>query len=1275
MLILIGKAIKEKFTRMRSTDNEFSMLDAFVALRDVDDAAVKGMIKPKATSKKISEGKEFSLHASGKDLEKAKEFITEQEEDALEVIDIDADSLEHVKDRIDYVGQVILRCNRCKANRFIDMDKLVQSEDDEETYNIDDECPNCKTSGAGYEIIGQVGKVEKDEPEAESDASEEEVAVENDEKDPDDAVFSNDVEPESDETDVDAEDADASTESSEEDVVKEIESDDEPEEKDMMETDTSEDDDLPDIDLLGDEVDVDDELQADEDEEDDVKESLNESIEVNAYAKEAFLMGKVIESMNDEEAYYGSNWLYTWPDGDIENEEDAAIYFSDKESFDELKDLFLDVYSDVTYHEGGLYRPDEETVAYAHKIDKLLGLRPIDVVGELHESFDGALNNATVAEVLGSILSCDKIGKIIVLNVDDNDNEHEVFSGNYCDLPLSIAGSNCTSFDTANGVMSCNIDTDDCHRYRTVADMLSKFGDEDTDKICLFDLESGEGVFDGKKADAIEKFGNCGFVSVDAPSVIRLKICDPAILSSKEVEDDKSDADKLVENILKANELSIHRLNKTTTNEFWINHSINNREDLELIYETFVKPCGDKELIKEFKSVTGYTNALEEAFEAGYAAAAKEAEKQTAAEMRKEEVPADISSDEEPKGEKQALTESVNCIIGVKNDGSRQYYSVEEGWVDDPYKATTWEDLDEAREIWDQLDKRAFRRVFVPVYDPEAWTSNECINEGMSRDAMIAEMRSFCKNYRFERFSDAQIFRMLEKERAAAKKKSAEPKEEPAAKCENCGGRLNDSGTCPKCDHGDEEVNEGLLTWICMFNDKEVGKVEAEDHDSALEKMQKEYPDLNYGESDGCFDVYPESELAEALDEDEWEDEDVETSEPEYLPFDELKAIFDGEVEVAVEEWGLDSKGIMNHFLTIFAEADMNQPNPDELKKLIDEYLSKKADTEEIGESVRSFKNRKELSEAILECKNNNRPYTIRRSKQEGFRYDLVERLNLAAPEDENLPVESDAISGEVLPAETETAVAERSQITDEVVAKIMRISKDISDAIKDIWGIDADPRLIVADMLQDLRLIGREISVSDLADTPANQITAQMYQDHEAAYEFLNDLVSRIVGRPLEMTPEAKLARAIKTLDNPNFSRELIRKGIGSTSFAMLVGQGRCPFIPQHTQRRYLESDDSVEVDTDKFDREINEYFDSAYEDTVLYTTTSGVVNEDGSIVLEGVVTMNEQMSDITYTLTPDKELNESLTCSKSKSFLESTTFTVKNNLSEEVFTFSFND
>lgn len=151
-----------------------SILDAFLALEDLEDEEIKMPLK---------EGKGFNVRDE-KDMDKAEEFVNQdnKKEVALEVIDVDADSLEHLKNNEEYVGQIILQCNSCKANKFINAEDLVQSEGDDDVYNIEDECPHCHGKGNGFHLIGQVGKVEteQEEPKFNNDSLTDEPKFDND---------------------------------------------------------------------------------------------------------------------------------------------------------------------------------------------------------------------------------------------------------------------------------------------------------------------------------------------------------------------------------------------------------------------------------------------------------------------------------------------------------------------------------------------------------------------------------------------------------------------------------------------------------------------------------------------------------------------------------------------------------------------------------------------------------------------------------------------------------------------------------------------------------------------------------------------------------------------------------------------------------------------------------------------------------------------------------------------------------------------------------------
>lgn len=1332
-------------------NQEYSMMDAFLALKDVDDDSVAGMIKPKD----LHEGKEFSIYGGRQDLDAAREFLNENEEVQLEVIDVDADSLEHVKDRIEYVGQVILRCNRCHANRFIDMDKLVEAEGEEEgVYNIGDECPNCKSDDLGYELIGQVGKYEEEKPEsgAEETSSDEEPAIENDDSDSGELKFEND-EASEDEAEEAEEEAPADAE------VEEVSDDEEEAEPDMMETSTSEDDDLPDLADLGDEVE--DDVKADDDEEDDVKESLNEGVQMNARAQEAWMMNRVIQAMNNEDAYYGS-WLYYWPDG--ETMEMCAYDFADKEDFDELQEVFIEVYK--RYHNDGLFEADDEELAYAHQMDSKLGLAKIENFKTYTEELE-VLKNTTISEVLGSVLDADRIGRVVVSNCKDDKTE-QIYDGEYSKLPINISSAECKSFDVADHQLACNIDPDENHGRRSVSDILGKFSDDKSDNIALYDVATSDEIFRGKKADAIEKFGACGFISIDTPAVIRLTICDPAIVGGAAEVADKTPEESLVENILKANEMSIYRLDKTTTNEYWIKQSILDKEDLDMIYESYVKPCG-KELVAEFKKVTGYTNALDEAFDAGYAAA----ESEDAANDEDEFLPLDyliihwildgeVEDDDyvcicRDNGKWRALGDIVttgeysdiqSCllaaiedasnypsdmyddvqfeivdevreyigedgvkelaaksgfiveellddtddgkylIVAITKDGQRKLYDVEsDTFVDDIADATIYADHDVALDDWRNIDKSQFKRVFVPNYDPEVF--GECINESApSREQMVDAMKKAGRNYHFDRYSDAQIFRMYQKYvlNPAPAKKTEQPEVEIVVTntCEKCGNRLSDSGSCPVCDEGEEHIDESALVEEVMTPADAVA--EAIKHvatEYGYSTSDKEFGDmvLDYIENNlnagmpvekaeykaWASDMYDEINAQldsinapESDEEDDWADVDaekpgVEIIDKDYLDGDELKELVDNEMEFAIKECGTKMKDLKAYFLGAFSEMELGEPDPKQLEEFIAAHLEKKSD---VVESVRSFKTRKELAEAIQECKNNSKPYTVRRSKTEGFRYDLVEENNAVIA-----PGDGDGTS----------LTSPQYEFTE----KVMRIADDIVNALREVYGIEADRGLIVADILQDLRLIRGDIAVRDLPDNELNRMTAKMFKSHEDCWAWIDETVSAVTGKSLTTTPEQHFQFAIKSLDSPSFSTESIRRGIEATRFGNMLNSGRVPFIDADVRPQLEESADlDIEVPTERFDADMNEYFKEAYEDTVIYRTTSGSVESDGKIILEGILDSESGSSEICFTLKPETALTEALdTVANKAEMIEKLTYEVSNNLSEEVFTFKFSE
>ena len=81
------------------------------------------------------------------------------------------------------------------------------------------------------------------------------------------------------------------------------------------------------------------------------------------------------------------------------------------------------------------------------------------------------------------------------------------------------------------------------------------------------------------------------------------------------------------------------------------------------------------------------------------------------------------------------LTEDIDntqfIIVGITKDGNRQFYNVSSAphWVDDCDDATIFDDQTEAHKVFYEIDKKPFKRVFVPNFDRAALKEELDINK------------------------------------------------------------------------------------------------------------------------------------------------------------------------------------------------------------------------------------------------------------------------------------------------------------------------------------------------------------------------------------------------------------------------------------------------------------------------------------------------------------------------------------------------------------------
>ena len=149
------------------------------------------------------------------------------------------------------------------------------------------------------------------------------------------------------------------------------------------------------------------------------------------------------------------------------------------------------------------------------------------------------------------------------------------------------------------------------------------------------------------------------------------------------------------------------------------------------------------------------------------------------------------------------------------------------------------------------LGKYHWNDYFYPY--PSAHEPTDEMNESyVSRDQMIDELKRDGRGYNFNRFTDAQIYKMYQKYIANKPQIEDDHTDEYEfvvhAMCDRCGIRLNDGGTCPICDDGEEDYFDEDLN--------------SSDYDSEIELY---YPKLEFTAYGSQRDV------------DDWDERDVET--------------------------------------------------------------------------------------------------------------------------------------------------------------------------------------------------------------------------------------------------------------------------------------------------------------------------------------------------------------------------------------------------------------
>ena len=128
-------------------------------------------------SKELKEGTKFNLKDDDQ-VKKAKEFKednSDKEDNIEKIVDVDASTVDELKDS--YVGSTILQCPVCKTLIYKKPEELVKDEESG-LYNIELECPHCGIT-KGFELIGQVAKLDAKEEEPKDEPNKDDVSNDN----------------------------------------------------------------------------------------------------------------------------------------------------------------------------------------------------------------------------------------------------------------------------------------------------------------------------------------------------------------------------------------------------------------------------------------------------------------------------------------------------------------------------------------------------------------------------------------------------------------------------------------------------------------------------------------------------------------------------------------------------------------------------------------------------------------------------------------------------------------------------------------------------------------------------------------------------------------------------------------------------------------------------------------------------------------------------------------------------------------------------------------
>lgn len=297
-----------------------------------------------------------------------------------------------------------------------------------------------------------------------------------------------------------------------------------------------------------------------------------------------------------------------------ELEEDIEISKADYDKFLSSKLNGKPILGHKLKKENGKYfwLGSEESLKAAHEY-----FEPIN----MKEDLDMATFEGSIANLIDTFTIEDHPVNVKLLN--KNGSELGIYSSD--DLPFTIKSQMMDTFNTEDNFLELNVTEQG--EGTTVNDLFNYYRpDEDNQTTFLVtDVDTEEENEYEELADLLENYGDYYIDGALGLRTLNIYIADGDLETEVEPLDDeeieelgkenrkaKVTEESLIEEIIKSYpRLKLSRINNPLAEEYFIAESIRLNEDLDLVYNNFVKYSNDKKLIEHFKSYTGYEDEVD----------------------------------------------------------------------------------------------------------------------------------------------------------------------------------------------------------------------------------------------------------------------------------------------------------------------------------------------------------------------------------------------------------------------------------------------------------------------------------------------------------------------------------------------------------------------------------------------------------------------------------------------------------------------------------------